>query len=170
MRTVAILVAGLVVLGLAAAPAHAETKVLVDGPTAGIAPQHDVLRARIANRKRAVVVTVRFRDLRRGAPVYTNVALMWSRDGDGRFVSAVRRDGTRRAVLVEPDSDEFTGDPVPCAGLRARWSNRRNTIRFRVPHTCLEPTARRLRVKVVAGFWSHTSRGDYTRFLGVRRG
>ncbi|WP_028659883.1 hypothetical protein [Nocardioides insulae] len=171
MRTTAVVLLTLLTLALLPGVAHAESKVLRDGPTAGTPPEADILWVRIADRPRTIRLELTFRDLRAGRRAQTRVAILPSRGRSDFLATALRRaNGSERNRLMVATDQEFGGSPIPCRGFRTTWQPGQDRVVMVVPHRCLAPRAQRHRFKAIAGFWTFTGPGDSTRFIGLDRG
>lgn len=122
---------------LLAAPAHAATGRLDD--PAGDATKRglDVTRAVLDNGDDALVVRVRFEEVRRGDVV---VSVDPRGDSGLRLVSRYRP-GEESRDRVLPYAFTDSGDePAPateCADFQVRWDDERDVVRLRLPSDCL---------------------------------
>jgi hypothetical protein len=171
MRRTAVLVvlAGLF-LSLSVAPASAGRATIRDEVQPRLPAEMDILRMKIVNGERRVVLKLKFRDLAPDRRARSKVLIDPRPRDDTQYLAySVRRPGKGTVTELQIATDlEFGGEAIPCAGMVGRWSMRRDTLRFRVPQRCLVENGRVHRFKAIAGFWGN--RGDFTRFRNVRRG
>lgn len=121
-----------------AAPAVAATGTLDDDTGDATQKGLDITRAVLDNRDHAIVVRVRFDDVRRGDLI---VSVDPRKARGVRLVSEHRPHGeTTNQVLGSAFSDGPGGDSsqVDCPGFRVRWNDDTDTARLRLPSTCLQ--------------------------------
>ncbi len=104
----------------------------------------DVVSMTVHNRDRAVVTRVRFVTAVPG----NVIVLLRPRNGAAvRIVHLHRRRGDR--TVVAAGGFERPPEPVRCQGARGRWSDAVETVRLRLPASCLnEGSYRAIRVAV----------------------
>lgn len=123
---------------LLAVPAHAATGAL-DDPAGDAAKRGlDVTRAVLDNGDDALVVRVRFEEVRRGDVIVS----VDPRGGSGLRLLSRYRPGEESRDRVLPYAFTDSGDePAPdtdCAGFRVRWNDERDVVRLRLPADCLQ--------------------------------
>ncbi|GAA1507322.1 hypothetical protein [Nocardioides humi] len=161
------LLAGLLALP---APAGAAVKVIDDGAEPALPARMDILRVKIDNRADRVVLKLTFRGLDKARKAQTKVFIGTRPGTDEGFIaySGYRPRTGAVTQLWEPTDQEFGGTPIECSGIRGKWRFDRDRVRIVVPQACLDSTAPRYRFKAVAGFYK--TKGDWTDFVGVKRG
>ncbi len=168
-RLAAAAAAGLAVLALAA-PAHADKRVIVDGPDDGLRPNLDISQLKINNGETNVRLRLKFEELdperRARAKILIDPA---PRDDTQYLVESVKRPGLKGETwLLLALGMDFDGTPVECDGIRGAWDYDRAMVTVRVPQACLPENGRFATFKATT-IYGHGP-GDWTDFARVRKG
>ncbi|MFD1826573.1 MULTISPECIES: hypothetical protein [Mumia] len=148
-----------------ALPAQAATRTLTDEDEVSPA-RADITALKVVNGDKRLVGVVSLRKAVRGKTTLGLVILTRRGQRYGAWTMATKDGKQRKRLLTE--LDEKPSD-LRCKGFRVRIDQRRDVVRFSIPHRCLGDLRGKLRVAALS-----EGRGgadlDGTRFLRVPRG
>ncbi|MBA3781403.1 MAG: hypothetical protein H0X12_06045 [Nocardioides sp.] len=162
-------VAALAVFALAA-PARADTSVIVDGPDEGLTPNLDIRLLKINNGESSVSLRLEFEELdpekRARAKILIDPA---PKDATQYIVESVKRPGVAGDTwLLLALGMEFDGTPIECDGIHGAWDYDRALVKVRVPQSCMPENGRFAKFKATTTYGNRL--GDWTDFARIRKG